>query len=65
MDKTEKFFEDQKSMSDTELYECTRDGLSKLCMSGGSSLTMHVPPRIDDFDMLVSELLRRFKNTIE
>ena len=35
--------------------------LSELCKSGGNSFTMSIPPSVKDFDMLISELIRRFK----
>lgn len=57
----ELFRRKQAEMSDNELAELVSEGLSKLCKSGGQSFTMTVPPRVDDFDMLVCELVRRFK----
>ena len=61
----EQFDKKQSEMPDNELLEKTRKSLSKLCETGGKSLSMSVPPNVDDFDMLVCELMRRFKNVIE
>lgn len=58
----EQFKQKQAEMPNEELYNLVQEQLSKLCKTGGKSLTMSVPPRVDDFDMLVSELLKRFKN---
>lgn len=59
---TEQFEQKQREMTNEELYNLVQEQLSKLCKTGGKSLTMSVPPRVEDFDMLVSELLRRFKD---
>ena len=61
----EQFDKKQSEKPDKELLEKTRKSLSKLCETGGKSLSMSVPPNVDDFDMLVCELMRRFKNAIE
>lgn len=58
----EKFEQEQAEMSNEELYNLVQQQLSKLCKTGGQSLKMSVPPRVDDFDMLICELLKRFKN---
>ena len=59
---TEQFEQKQREMTNEELYNLVQEQLSKLCKTGGKSLTMSVPTRVEDFDMLVSELLRRFKD---
>ena len=59
---TKQFEQKQREMTNEELYNLVQEQLSKLCKTGGKSLTMSVPPRVDDFDMLVCELLKRFKN---
>lgn len=51
----------QESMSDNELLQELDQQLSELCKSGENSFTMSVPPSVKDFDMLISELIRRFK----
>lgn len=61
---TDKFEEDQANMRDGTLVKLVEDKLRLLCKTGGKSLTMSVPPRIDDFDMLVCELIRRYKQAL-
>lgn len=61
---TEQFEENQADMYDGELIKLVEDKLRLLCKTGGKSLTMTVPPRIDDFDMLVCELIRRYKQAL-
>ena len=61
---TDKFEEDQANMHDGTLVKLVEDKLRLLCKTGGKSLTMSVPPRIDDFDMLVCELIRRYKQAL-
>jgi hypothetical protein len=57
----EQFKQKQAEMTDKELHDLVRTELSKLCKTGGKSLTMCVPPMVTDTDMLISELLNRFK----
>lgn len=59
--RTEQFEQKQAEMTDKELYDLVREELSKLCKTGGKSLTMSIPPMVTDTDMLISELLNRFK----
>ncbi len=61
---TETFEEMQSIMSDFELLKLTEDKLSELCKTGGKSLTMTVPPRVGDFDMLICELIKRYKSKL-
>lgn len=61
----EEFNKNQSEMSNIDLLKKIRDLLNKLCLTGGKSLSMSVPPRGDDFDMLVCELMRRFQNKID
>jgi len=61
MTKTEQFKQKQAEMTDKELHDLVRTELSKLCITGGKSLTICVPPMVTDTDMLISELLNRFK----
>ena len=51
----------QEAMSDKELAELVEQEIFKLCKTGGKSLTMCVPPNIKDTDMLICEMIRRFK----
>jgi len=55
------FRQQQEDMSDNELLQEVHQQLTELCKSGGQSFTMTVPPSVKDFDMLISELIRRFK----
>lgn len=59
--KTELFEEKQQAMSDNELIELVQKEISKLAKKRGKSHTMCVPPMITDTDMLLSEMVRRFK----
>lgn len=60
----EQFNKKQSEMSDKELLEKTTELLSKLCKTGGKSLLMSVPQNVNDFDMLVCELMKRYKNKV-
>ncbi len=60
----EQFEKKQSEMADKELLEKTRQLLSKLCQTGGKSLSMSVPPNVNDFDMLICELMRRYNKSI-
>ena len=44
----------------TNKNEMAKEVLSKLCSTGGQSFIMTVPPRIDDTDIILSELIKRF-----
>jgi hypothetical protein len=57
----EEFKTQLESMPDLELADKAQSALSKLCATGAKSFTMSVPPRLDDTDMLFSELIRRIK----
>ena len=62
---TEKQFKTkQAKVSDTELMETIETKLSKLCKTGGRSLSMSVPPQVSDIDMAICELIRRYKQLI-
>ena len=58
---TEVFAEQQAVMPDKELIELAEKQVSELARTGGRSHRMCVPPMITDTDMLLSELIRRFK----
>ena len=51
----------QLMMPDSELIELAEKQISKLAETGGRSHKMCVPPEITDTDMILSELLRRYK----
>jgi hypothetical protein len=62
---TKKQFESKKAeVSDTVLIETIEVKLSKLCATGGKSLSMSVPPQTSDLDMAICELIRRYKKLI-
>jgi hypothetical protein len=61
----EQFNQKQSEMTDNELLEKTSKSLSKLCETGGKSLSMSVPPNVNDFDMLVCELMKRYENILK
>ena len=50
-----------KALSDNELCDLAQKALSKLCETGGRSFVMTVPPRLDDTDIILSEIIRRFE----
>ena len=57
----EEFRQQLKEVPNLELAEKAQSALSKLCSTGGKSFTMTVPPRLDDTDMVLSELISRFE----
>ena len=61
MTKDEQFRAKQAEMSDTELAELVQEELSKLCKTGGRSIQMCIPPMVKDTDMLIGEMIRRFR----
>lgn len=57
----EEFQSKLEAIPNLELAEMAQKALSKLCSTGGKSFTMTVPPRLDDTDMVLSEVIRRFE----
>lgn len=57
----EEFNKKMQSISDTELVDMCEKEISKLCKTGGRSFTMQVPVNPNDTDMILIELLKRFK----
>jgi len=57
----EEFQNQIKAIPNLELAKKAQSALGKLCSSGGTSFTMSVPPRLDDTDMILSEVITRFK----
>lgn len=57
----EQFDSEIESIPDLALAEMAQSALTKLCSTGGRSFQMTIPPRIDDTDIVFSELIRRFK----
>lgn len=51
----------QEEMTDLELIELAEKEVSKLAETGGKSITMTVPVEVTDTDMILSEVIKRFK----
>ena len=62
--KTEDFNKELQSISNEKLIVMVRKEISKLASSGGRTHTMTVPPRIDDTDIILSEIARRFEMSL-
>jgi hypothetical protein len=62
--KTEEFQKRQAEMSNEELIERAEKEVSELARTYGKSLRMCIPPMITDTDIILSELIRRFRNGI-
>lgn len=61
----EEFELKQSKMSDIELINLCQKEVGELASTYGKSLTMTIPPSIKDTDMLLSELIKRFKMLYE
>ncbi len=57
----EEFKAKLEAIPNFELAEIAQKALNKLCSTGGQSFTMTVPPRIDDTDIILSEVIKRFE----
>ena len=55
------FREKQLQMTNKELADLVCEETTKMCRTGGKSFTMRVPVNVKDTDMLISELVRRFR----
>lgn len=62
---TEEFEKRLKEMSDDDIIEKAEQAVSELAQSYGKSFTMHIPPHINDTDMILSEIIRRFKDLLQ
>jgi hypothetical protein len=60
----EEFQAKKAAMSNEELISLVEKEISKLCSTGGKSFRMCVPVEITDTDMLLCEMLNRFKNLL-
>lgn len=60
-EKHEEFQRKVEAISDQELAEMARKELNKLCSTGGQSFTMTNPPRVDDTDIILLEVIKRFE----
>ena len=50
-----------EAIPNLELAEKAQSALSKLCSTGGQIFTMTVPPRLDDTDIILLEVIKRFE----
>lgn len=64
MNKLEKLQQMQAEMPDEVLIKKVEHQISELAKTGGRSHIMYVPPKITDTDMILNELVRRFKLNI-
>lgn len=55
----EKFQLKIQAIPNNELVAMANLAITKLCKTGARSFTMSVPPRIDDTDMILTEVVRR------
>lgn len=63
--KVEAFEAKQAEMSNVELIKWANTHVSELARTGGRSLRMCVPPMVTDTDMILSEVIRRFEQSIQ
>lgn len=61
---TEQFNKQLQSISDYELFIKAQDILGRLCSTGGQSFRMTIPPQTYDTDIVLAELIRRFKDKL-
>lgn len=61
----EEFQESLKNVSNEVLIDQCDKAVSEMCKNGMKAFTMCVPPRLTDTDIILSELIRRFKNTVD
>lgn len=61
---TEEFKEKLSEITDDELIQISKSILIKLCSTGGRSFTMTVPVQLNDTDIIISELIKRFEVSI-
>lgn len=64
MTKTEEFEQRKAEMSNEELIERAEKEASELARTYGKSHRMCIPPMITDTDIILSELIRRFKSAL-
>lgn len=62
---TEEFEKARSEMPDNDLIKKADSLLSELCKTGGKGFRMTVPPRVDDTDMIFSELIKRYQKAIQ
>jgi len=61
---TKDFEKKQQEMSNEKLIELALNEISNLAKTYGSSHRMSIPPMITDTDMILSEVVRRFKDSL-
>lgn len=61
----EEFQKELESISNEELATIAHSELNELCLTGGGSFTMTIPPRKDDTDIIFSEIIRRFEELMK
>ena len=59
--RAEEFELKQSKMSDSELIDLCQKEVGELATTYGKSHRMTIPPMVTDTDMLLSELIKRFK----
>lgn len=57
----EEFIAEVKAIPDVELIQMANKAISGLCVHGDRAFTMTVPPRKDDTDIVLSEIVQRFE----
>ena len=57
----EEFMKNLERIPDEILCIRAEAALGKMCTTGGRSFVMSIPPRLDDTDMVLGEVLRRLK----
>jgi hypothetical protein len=62
--KHEEFIEKLSAIPDIELVEMAKKELKKLCASGANSFKMSIPPMLEDTDIILSEIIKRFSLNI-
>ena len=60
--KTEEFNYKLFAIPNDEIIETAKTQLSKLCVNSDKNFTMCVPVRLDDTDIIYSEIIRRLEN---
>jgi len=58
---SEEFKTKVESIPGQQLTEMAQAAISELCKTGGQSFTMSAPPSIQDTDIILSEVVRRFE----
>lgn len=58
---SEEFIAEVKAIPDSELIQMANKAISGLCGHGDRAFVMTVPPRKDDTDIVLSEIVQRFE----